>query len=703
MDAFVRNAWLVPFLPLLGALMAAAGGKWLKEHSHLPVVAGIGLSFLVSLGLLFSVGHTEAVPRSFDWLTVSGLVVPIKFQADGMTTMMLSMVTFVATLIAIYASGYMAGDPGYARFFAVVGLFVASMTGLVLSANYLLTYVFWEGVGVCSYLLVGFWYAKPEAAAAAKKAFLVNRVGDVGFAIAIFWMWTTAIEPEAAGVTRLDYANILNHVNLDHLRAFFPAALVGIPLLLFWAATAKSAQVPLYVWLPDAMEGPTPVSALIHAATMVTAGVYLVARSTPMLLEVPGVQLTVSVIGCVTALLAASIALTQTDLKRVMAYSTVSQLGYMFMALGAGVKGVAGFAIIAGMFHLFTHAFFKALLFLSSGSVMHAMGGVIDMRHFSGLRKRLPYTHATFVCGALALCGLPIFAGFWSKDEILSSLKMAAQTSNESGGTGWGWAYYAIYATAVLTAFMTAFYTGRAYFMTFWGPERLPDPSLIEAHHGADEPESAHGHAADHGHGGHDSHFGHESPPVMTIPLMILAVCAVVVGMAFGPTGLFEHHLEQTYGLHAAEHAATEHAPAGEHAAAAEHGAEHTPDYATMAVGTLAGLFGLALAFALYFKPSPVPARLAGQLGPLYRASLHKFYIDEFYTSIVIWPTRFLGVTANILDKSLIDGLVQGVSWVPRLVGRYLLGPIQNGLVQYYAAVTALSVGALLLALLFFV
>ena len=686
MDAFVRNAWLVPFLPLLGGLVAAVGGKWLKERSHLPVVLGIGLAFCVSLILVFSVGHTEVKPSPIEWLTISGLTVPIQFQADGLTTMMLAMVTFVATLVAIYASGYMAGDPGYPRFFAIVGLFVASMTGLVLSANYLLTYLFWEGVGVCSYLLVGFWYSKPEAAAAAKKAFLVNRVGDVGFAIAIFWMWVTSPTHD------LTYASFLSEGTLQALPS---AALVGIPLLLFWAATAKSAQLPLYVWLPDAMEGPTPVSALIHAATMVTAGVYLIARSTPLLVMVPGVQLTVSIVGCLTALLAASIAVTQTDLKRVMAYSTVSQLGYMFMALGAGVKGVAEFAIIAGMFHLFTHAFFKALLFLASGSVMHAMGGVIDMREFSGLRRRLPYTCWTFAVGALALCGIPIFAGFFSKDEVLSSLKLAGQASNASGGTGWGWVYFAIYGIAILTAFMTAFYTGRAFFMTFFGPEKLPDPSAASAHHGSAEPEAAHhsgpdahGHAADHGHG-HDSHFGHESPPVMTFPLMILAACAVVVGIIFGSwTGLFEHHLEHTAQLQPAEHG---------------HAVEHAPDYATPVVGTLVGLAGLALSYLFYAVPSTVPARTAGQLRPLYLASLHKFYVDEIYYRAVIWPTRFLAVTADFLDKRLVDGLVQGISWIPRLVGRHILGPIQNGLVQYYAAVTALSVGALLLALLFLV
>ena len=689
MDALVRNAWLVPFLPLLGGLIAAVGGKWLKQQSHLPVVLGIGLAFCVSLVLVASVGHTDATPVPIEWLTITGLTVPIQFQADGLTTMMLAMVTFVATLVAIYAAGYMAGDPGYPRFFAVVGLFVFSMTGLVLSANYLLTYLFWEGVGVCSYLLVGFWHSKPEAAAAAKKAFLVNRVGDVGFAIAIFWMWT------ASPTHDLSYANFLSEGTLHVLPH---AALVGIPLLLFWAATAKSAQVPLYVWLPDAMEGPTPVSALIHAATMVTAGVYLVARSTPLLLMAPGVQLTVSAIGCITALLAASIAVTQTDLKRVMAYSTVSQLGYMFMALGAGVKGVAEFAVIAGMFHLFTHAFFKALLFLSSGSVMHAMGGVIDMREFGGLRHRLPVTHWTFAFGALALCGILPFAGFFSKDEVLASLMLAGRASNASEGSGWGWAYYLIYGVAVLTAFMTAFYTGRAYFMTFWGPEKLPDPSSVAAHHGTTEPEAshhsgadAHGHAADHGHGhgdGHDSHFGHESPPVMTIPLRILAACALLVGLIFGPTHLFEHHLGHTAQLEPA---------------AAEPAVEHSPEIVTPIVGTLAALAGIALSYALYFKPSPVPGRLAQRFRPLYRGSLNKFYVDEFYEGLVVWPTRYSGVVANFLDKNLIDGMVQGVSWVPRLVGRYLLGPIQNGLIQYYAAVTALSVGALLLALLLLV
>ena len=662
MDFFVRNAWIVPALPLLGALIAAIGGKWLKERSSLPVIAGIGLAFVVSLGLLTR-ASSSVMSTPIQWLTISGLNIPIEFQVDGLTTMMLAMVTFVATLVAIFAAGYMAGDPSYPRFFAIVGLFVTAMTGLVLSANYLLTYVSWEGVGVCSYLLVGFWHDRPAAALAAKKAFLVNRIGDVGFALAIFWMWSTSLGHD------LSYANVLSEENL---RTLAPGVIAGIALLLFWAATAKSAQVPLYVWLPDAMEGPTPVSALIHAATMVTAGVYLIARSTPLLVEVPGVQLTVAIVGCVTALLAAAIAVTQTDLKRVLAYSTVSQLGYMFMALGSGVKGAATFAVVAGMFHLFTHAFFKALLFLCSGSVMHAMGGVIDMRQFGGLRKRLPVTYATFAVGALALSGIPIFAGFFSKDEILTAIRAAARVSNDSGGTGWGWVYYLIYVTALLTAGLTAFYTGRAFFLTFHGAERLPEQN----------------HDHDHDHG-HDSHFGHEGGPLMTVPLLILAVCATLVGLVFGPTGWFEHHLELTRQLHPAEHTVAQ-----------------GFDWLTATLGTAVGLLGLGLSYVFYandVRVSPIPARMAESLRPLYRASVAKFGIDELYSMVVVWPTRMLGHVADFLDKFLVDGLVQFVAIIPQSLGKHGFARIQNGLVQYYAAVTALSVTVLLLALMFLV
>jgi NADH-quinone oxidoreductase subunit L len=676
---FVHNAWLLPALPLFGGLTTAIAGRFLRDKAHLPVVIGIGLAFLVSLFLLFG-AYGEAKPYSFEWLEVSGLSVPIEFQVDGLTTMMLSMVTFVATLVAVFAAGYMAGDPGYNRFFTVVGLFVFSMTGLVLSANYVLTYAFWEGVGVCSYLLIGFWYQKPSAAAAAKKAFLVNRIGDVGFALAIFWIWSVSDNHD------LSYDVVLGVRSLGRLTA---ADFVGISLLLFWAATAKSAQIPLYVWLPDAMEGPTPVSALIHAATMVTAGVYLVARSTPLIVHAPQVQLIICIVGCLTALLSGLIALTQTDLKRVLAYSTVSQIGFMFMALGSGVGKLASFAVIAGMFHLFTHAFFKALLFLGSGSVMHAMGHVIDMRRFSGLRHRMPITCWTFAVGGLALSGIVPLAGFWSKDEVLAAINLASHASNEENGTGWGWIYHTIYWTAIFTAFLTAFYTGRAFFKTFFGPEKLPSPNDPEAEPGEhlpgghDHGDEHHAHDS-HAHDGHDhdSHFGHESPQIMTIPLIILAVCAVLVGLVFGPTHLFVGHVEQTRGLEA---------PPEFH---------HAFEWATPIVGTLAGLLGLGLSYLMYCVPSKVPQMLATKLGPLYRASLNKFYVDEIYVALVVGPTKFLAAVSEFFDVVVVDNLVRLFAWIPRAFGRNVLGPLENGLIQFYAAVTALSVACLLFILL---
>lgn len=671
-------AWLVPLFPLLGAIVAAVGGKTLKERAHWPVVLGIAASFIVSFGLYRAVEASGSdkpiIVPVYEWFEAGALKVPVEFRVDGLSTMMLTMVTFVATLVAIFASGYMHGDPAYPRFFALVGLFVFSMTGLVLSNNYVLTYAFWEGVGVCSYLLVGFWYAKPAAAAAAKKAFLVNRIGDVGFAIAIFWIWSVFNH-------KLSYDVVLNPKNLIAIDA---SSRWWIAFLLFWAATAKSAQVPLYVWLPDAMEGPTPVSALIHAATMVTAGVYLIARSSLLIVTVPSVQVIICVIGCVTALLAALIALTQTDLKRVMAYSTVSQLGFMFMALGAGVGSVMKFAVVAAMFHLFTHAFFKALLFLASGSVMHAMGGVIDMRRFSGLRKRLPWTFLTFTAGALALSGFPLTAGFFSKDEILAALNMASHESKSSG-----WIYLAIYWTALFTAFLTAFYTFRALFMTFFGPEKLPSPHDPEA-----ESVDDHGHGHGHDDHGHDeSHFGHESPPVMTVPLMILAGFALLAGLAFGPwTGQFEHHLSMTEGLHA--HAVVEHG---------HEAAEHGPDYASMALGSAAGLLGIALAWFFYARPNPLPKKLASLLGGRpYRWSLNKFGVDDAYEIAIVRPTRGLAAVCAFFDEYVVQGLVEFVAAIPRYVGKYKLGPLQNGLLQYYAAVTALSVVGLLLILLLF-
>ncbi|HEY1562910.1 MAG TPA: proton-conducting transporter membrane subunit, partial [Caulobacteraceae bacterium] len=454
------------------------------------------------------------------------------------------------------------------------------------------------------------------------------------------------------------------------------------------AATAKTAQVPLYVWLPDALEGPTPVSALIHAATMVTAGVYLIARSTPLVALAPGVQLLIAITGCATALLAAAIAVTQNDLKRVMAYSTVSQLGYMFMALGAGVGNVAQLAIIAAMFHLFTHAFFKALLFLASGSVMHAMGDVIDMRRFGGLRHRMPITFSTFAVGGLALAAIPPLSGFFSKDEILGALSGASHAAHEHG---WGWVYGVIYWVAIITAFMTAFYTGRAFFMTFFGPEKLPspdDPEAPPAVHDAD----AHAHgdhgADDHAHGHHE--IGHESPPLMTIPLMVLAGCTVLIGLIClvawpftgGPAEWFAGHLDKTLAFESLGHA------------------EHGFSWMTAIVGTLVGVGGIGLSYVMYAQPSPWPKRLMERFRPLYEASLHKFYVDEIYQWVVVGTVRNLALVSDFVDTYIVDRLVTGVAMVPRAFARTRLALYQNGLIQFYAAASAMSVAVLLLILL---
>ncbi len=501
---------LIPALPLLAAVVTAVfGARLLKARSHLPVVLALVGAFGCSLLLLAEVRKAanedtsmvgwERTTVLWNWAQLDGAIdtdsvshaapaagaaalpeslpfaVDITLRADALTAIMLCMVTFVSSLVAIYAGGYMHGDRGYWRFFSYIGLFVFSMTMLVSVSNFVLLYVFWEAVGLCSYLLIGFWYEKPEAAAAGKKAFLVNRIGDFGFALGLFLIWTTY------GTLNFHDAGGVAGV-LGQTRLAAPALLAGfsddyttlataICLLLMLGACGKSAQFPLHVWLPDAMEGPTPVSALIHAATMVTAGAYMVARCTPLFMASPDAQHVVAAIGATTAAIGGIIALTQTDLKRVLAYSTISQLGYMFLGLGLGT--MAG--ITSGMFHLFTHAFFKALLFLGAGSVMHAMGNVIDMRRFSGLRKVMPTTHWTFLFGCLALAGMIPFAGFWSKDAIIAA-------AYERGFHEQIGLFKTLYWVATIVAFLTAFYTFRAFFMTFYGPERVPHEA---GHHAA--------------------------------------------------------------------------------------------------------------------------------------------------------------------------------------------------------------------------
>jgi proton-translocating NADH-quinone oxidoreductase chain L len=649
--------WLIPLLPLLAsAITALLGPRFLRQSSHIPCIVAVAGSCVLSVMVLLSVyqsGQSFETPY-YTWVSAGDAYLPITLRADALTAIMLVMVTFIGSLIAIYAVGYMHHDQGYARFFAEIALFIASMTGLVLASNFILLYACWEGVGVCSYLLIGFWFSKPEAAKAARKAFLVTRLGDIGFLIGILVIWSQ-FTVRGVPLYTLDYTRVFHAVS----DPAFDGPVTLACLLLFCGAVGKSAQFPLHVWLPDAMEGPTPVSALIHAATMVTAGVYMVARCTPLFALAPDVQLLVAGIGGITALLAALIALTQNDLKRVLAYSTLSQLGYMFMALGSATRGGAGhgdilvvMGVTAAMFHLFTHAFFKALLFLAAGSVMHSMGNVIDMRRFGGLRYALKTTHWTFLCGALALSGFPLFAGFWSKDMILGTL-MSASTAERPYHT----IYAMLFVVGIITAGLTAFYTFRAYFLTFWGEYRVPSE------------------AGEH---------VHESPPVMVIPLMILAIGAIGVGYlnAEPTTDAFHSFLERTPFLGGGH---------GEEAGG--------PNVLVMLGGTLFALGGIGLAAWMYVIRPGLAGRLAGSIQGLYQLSLNKFYIDEIYSFFIVKPLNGIAEIARLFDLYGVDSLVDVLGQVPRFIGLFFR-PIQNGLAQFYALAMALGLAAFLVALL---
>lgn len=632
--------WLIPSLPLIAAIVTAFfGPKVLRERSHWPCWLAILGSFICSLILLTVIipqageaahdSHHQAaeiLAPGYQWISIGNFNVRVDLRADAMTAIMLSMVTGVSFLVALFASGYMHGDPGYPRFFAAVSGFVFSMCMLVLSSSFLMLFMFWEAVGLCSYLLIGFWFRKPSAAAAAKKAFVINRIGDFGFLVGILLIWTT--------FGSMSFEQVLGHPDIiAKIASENPGSITAICLLLFLGAMGKSAQFPLHVWLPDAMEGPTPVSALIHAATMVTAGVYMVARCIPLFEHSPFALMVVCGIGAATALLAALIALTQYDLKRVMAYSTVSQLGFMFMALGAAgaAPELVTPAVTAAMFHLFTHAFFKALLFLSSGSVMHAMGDVIDMRRFSGLRKALPITHWTFLCGAAALAGFPLLAGFWSKDEILYVLTKASH--DDVRGTF----YFVILLVACITAMLTAFYTFRAYFMTFWGEEKFPEEA---------------------------GHHPHEATPIMAWPLRILAVCAVGIGLVLGPTHLFAGYIQQTQGL--------------------VHLESHGLHMDIMLLSTVIGLSGIGLAWFMYAKNPQIPVKLKASLAPLHNLSYNKFYLDEIDYGIIVWPLKKLAQVCLMIDRYLIDGLIAGAAKIPGFAG-ILPRRTQNGVIPTYA------------------
>jgi proton-translocating NADH-quinone oxidoreductase chain L len=629
-------------LPLIACLLSALMGtnKTLAKLAHWPAIVGFGAAAILAIMVLLKVSGSSGDKVAFvqnlgTWFSVGRIDVALSISVDPLSAIMLATVTFIATWIALFSAGYMHDDEGYARYFAVMGLFVFAMCLLVLANNFLLLVAGWEGVGLCSYLLVGYYYAKPSAAAAARKAFLVTRLGDVGLILGIFYLWQL-------GGYHTDFNLLFEHI-AKHPETH-PQMTIAC-LLLFCGAVGKSAQLPLYVWLPDAMEGPTPVSALIHAATMVTAGVYLLARTAPLFVLSPDAQMIVCIIGGLTALLAAFIALAQNDLKRVLAYSTVSQLGFMFMALGTGGAIPPSIAITAAIFHLFTHAFFKALLFLGSGSVMHAMGNVIDMRRFSGLKQIMPVTHITFLFGAAALAGVPLLSGFWSKDQVLDTLLEAAEHKGKfSGG------YWVVLGVAFLTAGLTAFYTGRAYFLTFHGELKTP-------------PE-----AGDH---------AHESPSGMLLPLIVLAIGAVIAGAAIeGFTHKFSDFIARTPGLHQANNLY------GYVPTASSPELMPKPHLNLMVAGisTILALGGIGLAWRLYGAGTEeVPANLRA----VQNLSANKLYVDEVYAGLFVTPSELLANAARQLDLFL-DSLARLISFLPRLLAA-VLRPLQNGLVQFYA------------------
>ena len=755
----MRYIWLIPLLPGLGAAINGLVGIRVFSRKLAGLVAcgmmvlALGLS-LVAFWQLLGLPSAE---RAFDvtvaqWIptiplqmsngALGAFQVPWGFRLDPLSAMMLLVVTGIGTLIHVYSTAYMADEPraGVARFFSYLNLFCFFMLMLVLGNNFLVMFVGWEGVGLCSYLLIGYWYEKKSAADAGKKAFITNRVGDWGFILGIFLIFST--------FGTFDFRAIQNAAATMPTETAHFGVLSFICLFLFVGATGKSAQIPLYVWLPDAMEGPTPVSALIHAATMVTAGVYMVGRNAVLFSHAPQVMAIVAIVGVLTALMAASIGLVQYDIKRVLAYSTVSQLGYMFTAMGVG-------AFSAAAFHLMTHAFFKALLFLGSGSVIHAMAGEQDMRRMGNLRKYMPVTFATMFIGTLAIAGIPPFSGFFSKDEIL----FRAFLYNK-----------AIWALAVATALMTAFYMFRLLAMTFLGAYRgpaweeahgvaaalahgVPHPTDPHAHGQADrrDHEVSHGPAEPHDHGdpggghGHGPWYGpHESPTPMTFPLMALALGAIVAGFVGIPAALgsggaaIEAFLEPSFTASEAARPSTGsgRAEGGQiaraepvEARAAEHeGEQASPgvELGLMVFSVLIAAFGIALAWKFYVTSPEIAERLAHTWAVPHRWLSNKYYVDELYNTTVISGTFGLGRGLWTFDRRVVDGAVNGTSWatvigawfsgladrtivdgIVNLIGRtceeasFWFRKLQTGLVQNYALLMVAGVFAFVTVYLF--
>jgi NADH-quinone oxidoreductase subunit L len=637
--------WLIPAFPAIGFLInGLLGVRFPKTLTAwiacLSVIASFAVSATIFIQFLQLPPESRFFEKTvFDWIVSGDFKTSIGFRIDALSIIMCLIVSGVGSLIHIYSVGYMHADPGFRRFFCYLNLFVFMMLTLVTGDNVLLMFVGWEGVGLCSYLLIGFWYEKDSAANAGKKAFIVNRIGDFGFLLGVF---TLVGFLGSQGIWTLKFTELQANAHL-----IAPGLATVITLLFFVGATGKSAQIPLYVWLPDAMEGPTPVSSLIHAATMVTAGVYMIARLNFLYVLAPTTLLVVTIVGLLTAFFAASIGTAQYDIKRVLAYSTVSQLGYMFVGVGAG-------AYAAGVFHLMTHAFFKGLLFLAAGSVMHAMSGELDMRKMGGLWKKTPVTYVTTLIACLAIAGIPGLSGFFSKDEILW---MAYSRYHNI----WFW------LLGAATAGMTAFYMFRMFFNTFHGKCRASEEV---------------------------KHHIHESPKVMTVPLVILAILSIVGGYVgvphlLGGSNHIEKWLEPVFGHHAP---ATAHADAFNivstaHASSAG-GMGTLPEGMEMKLmigAVIIGLLGIFLAWLFYIKNPNIPKRFVKKFHGLFTLVHNKYYVDEFYGFIFVRGLFKLGkICKDFFDETIIDGIINGIAGLLGGIGG-LIRKIQTGFVQGYA------------------
>ena len=619
--------WLVPLLPLLGFVINGLGRNSLSKSVIGVIGSGVVLaSFIISIVIFFLLqGDTQKSHEVFlfDWISAGTLHIPLSFLVDPLSSMMLLIITGIGFLIHLYSVSYMHSDEGFGKFFSYLNLFIFFMLLLVLGSNYIVMFIGWEGVGLCSYLLIGFWYTNSAYASAAKKAFIMNRIGDLGFLLGVFLMFNFFGSVEFSKVFP-QAANMLPGNNM----------VVLMTIMLLIGACGKSAQLPLFTWLPDAMAGPTPVSALIHAATMVTAGIYMIARSSVLFDLAPFTQNIIAIIGASTALIAAIIALTQTDIKKVLAYSTVSQLGYMFLGLGVG-------AFTGSFFHVITHAFFKALLFLGAGSVIHAMHHEQDMRNMGGLRKKLPITFITMMIATFAISGLPPFSGFFSKDEILAH---AFQYSPILWGVG------------VLTAFLTAFYMFRMMFLTFFGKYR-------SKHHA-------------------ESHV-HESPVTMTAPLVILAILSAIGGAIniphiFGGNEWLAHWLS---GAGIAQH---------------ELNLDHNTEYLLMGTSVLVAVIALLYAYSRYVKGARIPVLDSENRPALAKVSYNKFYFDEIYDFIITKPLDGLSkFFYRVIDNKLIDGIVNGLGWSTNEASKGIR-LIQSGNIGFYIFMMVFGIVALL-------